>query len=347
MSSQELLTTERSTEIAEADFFRPIGPFDPKRFEMVSNWASAMAKASIIPAHLKGDTPEQTFGNCFLVANQAATWLADPVSVAQCTSLVHGKLCYEGKLIDSILQERYGIKLFARYEGDGEGLKIFLSPAEWNDDNTTDSKEIMEGDFERWHTKDKNGAPMPAWKNDPKGMLFNRGVRQWCRRWKPGVITGVYGEDEFDEDNARYRSERAKPVNQSNPFVDGKSKTAIQDQSKTQNQAAPADRAAGTSDAKPSASEKAAGTQSRPEAPAANRNLYEDLNKGLTHASNADSVKKVWNKFLKDNEGSNVNETDKALAFAIYGLHAKRFSAGLDLNDASTTAAERIEEAYA
>lgn len=345
MSSQELMTADRSTEIAEADYIKPSGAFDQKRFEMVSNWAGAMAKASIIPAHLKGADKEETFGNCFLVANQAYTWGADPVMVAQCTSLVHGKLCYEGKLIDSVLKDR-GVYLYARYEGQGKTRTIFLSPEQW-DGTVTSSDEVMTGNWEDWHTKEKSGDPKQNWVQDPDGMLYNRGVRQWCRRYKPGIITGVYGTDEFNDDEARYRSERAKPVNQSNPFVDGKSKTAIQDQSKTQNQAAPADRAAGTSDAQPSASEKAAGTQSRPEAPAAPRSLYEDLNKGLTRASTEDSVKKVWNKFLQDNEGSKVNETDKALAFAIYGLHAKRFSAGLDLNDASTTAAERIEEAYA
>lgn len=346
MSSQELMTADRSTEIAEADFFKPVGSFDPQRFEMVMRWAGVMAKASIIPEHLKGKNPDETLGNCFLVANQAATWGADPVSVAQCTSLVYGKLCYEGKLVDSVLQERYGIKLFSRYEGEREKLTIYLSPIEWNDDGSNSSIEIMKGTFESWHTKDNKGEVKPAWRDDPEGMLYNRGVRQWCRRYKPGIITGVYGTDEFDEDEARYRSERAKTVNQNNPFVDDKSKTAIQDHSKTQNQAAPADRAAGTSGARPSASEKVAGASSRTEAPALPRSAYDELNKGLTRTNNEESLKKIWDKFFGATYDPAPNEIDKALAFTIYGLHRKRFTDGLELQDATIAAVDRIEEAY-
>jgi hypothetical protein len=335
------MVADQNTAVAEADFFKPVGSFDPQRFEMVMRWAGVMAKASIIPEHLKGKTPDETLGNCFLVANQAATWGADPVSVAQCTSLVHGKLCYEGKLVDSVLQERYGVKLFSRYEGQGDTRTIYLSPSEWKDDGTTESIEIMKGTFGSWHTREKGGDVKAAWRDDPDGMLYNRGVRQWCRRYKPGVITGVYGTDEFDEEDARYRSERAKPITQSNPFADDKSKSAIE------NQTAPADRASGTSGASHTAPGKAAGASSRPEAPAVARSAYEELNKGLTHAQSADSLKKVWDKFFGAKYDPAPNETDKALAFMIYGLHQKRFKEGLDVKDASAASNDRIEEAYA
>lgn len=229
----EITTVDPTT--GEIEVFTPTGSFDPVRFEAVTNWAVMMAKASIIPQHLKGQTPEETLGNCFLVANQAATWGADPVSVAQCTSLVHGKLCYEGKLVDSILQERYGIKLYARYEGERgtDGHTIYLSPTQWNGTDT-ESSEIMEGTFKDWCTKEKDKTKVnQAWVKDPAGMLYNRGVRQWCRRYKPGIITGVYGADEFDEQVANYRAEQAKNVTPAdNPFRDDKSPTVVEGEKK-------------------------------------------------------------------------------------------------------------------
>jgi hypothetical protein len=55
----------------------------------------------------------------YLVANQAELWKADPMAVAQCTSIVHGKLMYEGKLVHGIISARLGIDLlyeFGRYD---------------------------------------------------------------------------------------------------------------------------------------------------------------------------------------------------------------------------------------
>jgi hypothetical protein len=52
---------------------------------------------------------EQIMANCFLVVNQAVRWNMDPFAVAQCVSVVHGKLCYEGKLIAAIIEAKLGI----------------------------------------------------------------------------------------------------------------------------------------------------------------------------------------------------------------------------------------------
>src|SRR5436309_14194879 len=55
---------------------------DTARFEHCYRIAGAMARASLIPKHLKGDTYEPTQANCFLVVNQALRWNLEPFSVA-------------------------------------------------------------------------------------------------------------------------------------------------------------------------------------------------------------------------------------------------------------------------
>lgn len=141
---------------------------------------------------------------------------------------------------------------------------------------------------------------------------------------------------------------KPEPKKLSNPFADEKSNAAFEDRStKQQSQAAPADHAAGKTGADPSpAPGGAAGEKSASAMPVAPRSLYDELNTGMTRARTVESVKKIWDKFLDDNKDSKVNETDKALAFMVYGMHQKRFKEGLDVNDASAAAAERIEEAF-
>src|SRR5690348_10152085 len=78
--------------------------------------ASVMSKASLIPQHLQGKP-----GDCLLVIMQAQRWSMDAVSVAQCTSVVHGKLCYEGKLVAAALYATGAIDGRLRYEFSGTG----------------------------------------------------------------------------------------------------------------------------------------------------------------------------------------------------------------------------------
>jgi len=62
--------------------------------------AEVMSKASLVPDHLRNKP-----GDCLLVVMQAQRWGMDPVSVAQCTSVVRGKLCYEGNLAAARIAE--------------------------------------------------------------------------------------------------------------------------------------------------------------------------------------------------------------------------------------------------
>jgi hypothetical protein len=187
--------------------------FDTHRFEHFARLAQMMAGASLIPDHLVVDGKggrdlKGTAGNCLLIINQAANWNMDPLSVAQATSLVHGKLCYEGKVIAAVIEKTLGVELVYDWFGepgtDSYGITIT------HPDNP---KKTISGTVGDWKTKEKSGNTKSNWKGHAAhNQLKYRGDREWCRLWAPGLITGVYAPDEmiYFPDDAR--AERAKPI---------------------------------------------------------------------------------------------------------------------------------------
>jgi hypothetical protein len=147
--------------------------------------ADIMSKANLLPDHLRGKP-----GDCLLVVMQAQRWNMDPVSVAQCTSVVRGKLCYEGKLVSAALRSMGAIQdeLDFEYSGAGQRRKIVVT-------GTLRSGKIrsIDGTVEQWATSNDN------WKKSPDDMLAYRGTRQWARRWAPAAMLGVYTPDEMED----------------------------------------------------------------------------------------------------------------------------------------------------
>ena len=148
--------------------------------------AEIMATANLVPDHLRGNT-----GDCLLIVMQAQRWGMDAVSVAQCTAVVRGKLCYEGKLIAAALYAMGAVegRLKYEYSGSGNSRKVVVSG---KPKGGTDV-ESVEGTVEGWATNNDN------WKKSPDDMLAYRGTRQWARRHKPEAILGVYTPDEMSQ----------------------------------------------------------------------------------------------------------------------------------------------------
>lgn len=148
--------------------------------------ADVMAKASLIPDHLRNKP-----GDCLLIVMQAQRWGMDAASVAQCTSVVHGKLCYEGKLVAAAMYAMGAIDGRLRYEFSGSGnnrsVKVIGRPRGSTADQT------VEGNVENWKTGNEQ------WKKQPDDMLVYRGTRQWARRYAPEALLGVYTPDELEE----------------------------------------------------------------------------------------------------------------------------------------------------
>src|SRR5215203_4514831 len=116
MTSSISVVSEAAPQRREAiQVFDPIPMLDTARFEHMQRIASIMALSPLVPDALRcqiiGTGPnrkaiplseKEATANCFLVVNQAVRWGMDPFAVAQCCSVVHGRLMYEGKLIAAV-----------------------------------------------------------------------------------------------------------------------------------------------------------------------------------------------------------------------------------------------------
>lgn len=166
----------------------------PTSIEQAIALSEIMAKAQLVPDHLRNKP-----GDCLLVVMQAQRWGMDAVSVAQCTSVVHGKLCYEGKLVAAVLFAMGAIegRLHYEIEGSGQNAKITVrgTPRGGRGEQT------LTGSVKDWRTYGKDGAKN-AWDSIPEDMLVYRGTRQWARRYAPEALLGIYTPDELEEPGA-------------------------------------------------------------------------------------------------------------------------------------------------
>jgi hypothetical protein len=155
-------------------------------FEGIEKLAGVMAKMGTMPAHLAGKPAD-----CFRIVVQAAKWRMDPFAVAECTSLVHGRMCFEGKLIAAVLQSMGAIDGRLSYEisGKGQGASIVVTGTPKGG-----KAQVLRGSVAEWATK-HNGSP---WATQPETMLVYRGTRQWARLYVPEALLGVYTPDEFE-----------------------------------------------------------------------------------------------------------------------------------------------------
>lgn len=165
--------------------------FDTGQFEQMYRVAEAMAKTSLVPETLKGDTDEQTTANCFLVVEQSLRWGFSPFALMGTASVVYGRLNWEGKTIHAALEALTGVNLSYDIEGEGEQMKVTVSGTLEGESKPR----TIEGDVASWKTTG-NGSPWT-----PKAyarQLRYRGAREWTRAHKPGVILGILSEDESE-----------------------------------------------------------------------------------------------------------------------------------------------------
>jgi hypothetical protein len=202
MSSEAVVAIVESAAVVPAGVVAPRAPvaFDPDDptalymnsgvFEQLQRVAKMMAKANLVPGHLRG---EEKIADCFLVAAQAFRWRMDPFSVAQHTFVTQGKLGYEGKLIAGLINASgrleanlkpiysgkvgtpdRAVKIIGRIKGEAEDREI-------------------DGTVSAWATTNEK------WKTMPDQMLFYRGAREWARRHMPEVMLGISAEEEVVE----------------------------------------------------------------------------------------------------------------------------------------------------
>ena len=163
----------------------------PQSFEAAGKIAALMAKVGTMPVHLK-DKP----ADCFRIVVQSAKWQMDPFAVGECTSLVHGRLCYEGKLVHAVLISMGAIKGQLNFEYDGKedtDLRSVIVTGSLADGQV----KTIKGMVKDWKTTG-NGSPWKPGAYDRQ--LAYRGTREWARIWAPQAVLGVYTPDEIKEE---------------------------------------------------------------------------------------------------------------------------------------------------
>lgn len=201
----------------------PIPILDSGRFDGMQRVASLMARSTLTPNCLRMSAMvdedgepvrddrnrpimqslpyENILANCFLVVNQSVRWGLDPFAVAQCVSVVGGKLCYEGKLVAGVLDAKLGIELsYAYNDKTGDALGVIVSGRL----GKRGEVKTVEGTVGDWKTVRK-GSPW-AYPGNHRRMLAYRGAREWARIHKPSIMLGVYTDDEMESLEARPRS---------------------------------------------------------------------------------------------------------------------------------------------
>lgn len=191
----------QATQAVDTRYTQDVIPvLDTGKFEHMQRIACVMAKTSTIPdslckngANPPAPLPQDTvIANCFRVVNQAVRWGMDPFAVADCASIIHGRLMWEGKLVAAVIDAKLGVKLNYKYDdkpGQELGITVFATlPGE------AAAREVF-GRVKDWH----RGAKSP-WANEGswKRQLRYMGNREWARAHAPAVMLGVYTDDELD-----------------------------------------------------------------------------------------------------------------------------------------------------
>lgn len=220
------VVTQQATSRDRIDVLDAVPLLDTGRFEHMQRVATVMARSTLMPESLymtgKKDEKEmlpyeQILSNCFLVVNQAVRWGLDPFAVAQCVSVVHGKLCYEGKLVSAVLQAKMGMSLHHHFDGEGDAMRVYLSDkpltekiiAELRPGYRRQDMRLLDGSVAEWKTTG-TGTPWTA-KNFNR-MLVYRGTRDWCRIYEPALMLGVYTDDEMVGMTEASRFRRANDI---------------------------------------------------------------------------------------------------------------------------------------
>ena len=90
----------------------------PQNMNDAMRLAEMMVRAKTLPAHLQG---ADKVGDALMVIEQAMRWQMSPFAVAQCTSVISGKLMFEGKLVAAAVQHSGIIEGHFDYQFSGEG----------------------------------------------------------------------------------------------------------------------------------------------------------------------------------------------------------------------------------
>jgi hypothetical protein len=152
--------------------------------------AEMMSTGRLVPTHL-----QKSPGDCLMVVELAMRFRMSPFAVAQCTSVISGKLMLEGKLVAAAINSS-GV-LEDRLSYDFAGV---------NDTREVTVRGTMRGETsprEMTVSLKEARTSNALWTKQPDQQLVYFATRAWARRHAPEVMLGVYSPEEFDAQTVR------------------------------------------------------------------------------------------------------------------------------------------------
>ena len=160
-------------------------PLLPRDMNAAMQLATMMSQGKLVPAHL-----QRSPGDCLMVIEQAMRWGMSPFAVAQSTSVIQGKMMFEGKLVSAALHSSGILTSRLEYEfgGAGDARAVTVRGTLRGEDKP---REIVV-------TLKEAKTSNQMWTKQPDQQLVYFGTRAWARRHAPEVMLGVYSPEEFD-----------------------------------------------------------------------------------------------------------------------------------------------------
>lgn len=159
-------------------------PLTPRDMTSALALANTMCSAKLVPPHL-----QRSPGDCLLVIEQAMRWGMSPFAVAQCTSVIHGRLMFQGQLVSAALHTSGILSSRLSYDFKGQGNeREIIVVGTLRGETTPRSISIK--------LKDAR-TDNAMWTKQPDQQLVYFATRAWARRHAPEVMLGVYAPEDF------------------------------------------------------------------------------------------------------------------------------------------------------
>jgi hypothetical protein len=156
----------------------------PQNMDQAVRLAEMMSRGKLVPSHLQSSP-----GDCLMVIELAMRLGMSPFAVAQCTSVISGKLMLEGKLVAAAVESSGQIvgHLDYAFSGTGDNRSITVSATRRGEAEPRMIELALKD------AKTTNGM----WVKQTEQQLVYAGTRVWARRWLPSVMLGVYSPEEM------------------------------------------------------------------------------------------------------------------------------------------------------
>jgi hypothetical protein len=185
-------------------------------WDRIQAFGKMMARGAItVPKHLQGNEAD-----CAAIAMQAIGWHMNPFAVAQKTHVTKGgSLGYEAQLVNAVIQSSGALDGDPDYEYVGDWSKVLGKVREAKSDSGgkyyvatyTQEDEVglgvtvkarLRGEMKVREITVMMSQAWPRfstqWATDPKQQIAYLAMRKFVRLHKPGVLMGVYTNDELE-----------------------------------------------------------------------------------------------------------------------------------------------------